>query len=160
MDNSANARVPKIIIIYELLLGLFESVIGAGLFFFGKDLLNFYNQLAVTELLEDPHDLFVNLTEGLIPKLFEHHIYIAILLLAFGVVKITSGMGLLYKREWGKHLLIGLLVILIPVDSYDLIKQVSLFKIAYLLIDVVIALYLIDFKPKQYIGELRDFLKN
>jgi uncharacterized membrane protein (DUF2068 family) len=158
--SKSEVDVPKVIIVYELLFGLFELVSSLGIFLFGNRLLDTYNYLVSKELVEDPNDLTVRLTEKIIPNLFGHHIYIAFLLLAFGLIKITSGIGLIYKKVWAEHLLVIFLVILIPFELVALLRRFSIADLAYLLVDIAIVLYLIKFKPLEYYKRLVSDLKS
>lgn len=148
-------KVSNLIIIYELILGVVEITTASALIIFGKRLLETYENLKDAELLENPNDLIVKVTEGIIPNLFQHHIYIALLLLAFGGVKIASGIGLIYKKIWAEHLLIGLLLLLIPIDLASMLFHFSIEKLLYILINTLIVLYLIEFKPIEYYNRVR-----
>lgn len=157
--SKAEANVPKIIIAYELVFGFFELLSSLGIFILGNRLLDIYNFFVNRELLQDPNDLTIRLTEKVIPNLFNHHIYIALLLLTFGVIKITSGIGLIYKKLWAEHLLIIFLIILIPFEFVALLRHLSVADLIYLAVDVTIVAYLIQFRPVQYYQKLVRDLK-
>jgi|SRR5581483_9585828 len=152
-------NVPKTIIVYELLLGLFEFISGFGILFFGKSLFGIYEQMKNAELLEDSNDLFVKIFEKFIPNIFQHRYYLAFFLLSMGAVKIASGIGLIYKKEWAEHLLIIFLTVLIPFDLVGEAIHFSLFKTIYLAINIFIVLYLINFKPIEYQQKLKNYLE-
>lgn len=151
-------KVPKIIIAYELILGLFELISGLGILLFGNKLLDIYNHIRNTELIQDPNDLMVKLTEKLVPNLVSHHISVALLLTAFGVIKISSGIGLIYRKVWAEHLLIVFLIILIPFEIVGLLRHFSLADLGYLVVDVAIVTYLVHFKPVDYLHRLKGDL--
>lgn len=157
-NSKPEAKVPKVIIFYELLFGFFELISFLGIVLLGKRLLDIYNYLVNIELIEDPNDLTVRITEKIIPNLFDHRVYIALLLLAFGVIKITSGVGLLYKKVWAEYLLVIFLVMLIPFEGIALIKHFSIADLIYLAGDIVIVAYLVKFRPIEYFQKLvKDF---
>lgn len=158
MQKDLNHQTSNLIIIYELILGTFEVVFGVGLLFLWNTLLSLYYQMSSGELLEDSNDLIVRSIEQVLPHLFAHRYYIALLLVALGVVKISSGIGMYYKKEWANHLLVALLVVLIPFDISEMIIHFSVFDLGYLLIDILIVLYLIHFNPRQYLIEVKHYL--
>src|SRR5258706_10408205 len=121
-------KVPKTIIAYELFLGFFELISGLGIFFFGKSLLGIYEHMRNAELFEDSNVLFIKISEKLVPNLFQHRYIIAFFLVTLGVIKMVSGIGLIYNKEWAEHLLIIFLTLLIPVDIYGVLVHFSLFK--------------------------------
>lgn len=152
-------KVPKTIIAYELLFGIFEFISGFGILLFGKSIFGVYEHMKNAELLEDSNDLFVKITEKFIPNLFQHRYYVALFLLSMGVVKIVSGIGLIYKKEWAEHLLIIFLTILVPFDLIGEVNHFSIFKSVYLAINIFIVLYLVHFKPLEYQKKLRSYIE-
>ena len=150
----------RLIIIYELVFGSFEAISGFGILFFGQKLLGIYTGLRTSELIQDPDDLTVRLAEKILPNLFTHRIYIALLLILFGAVKLTSGVGLIYKKAWAEHLLVIFLVVLIPFEAGVIIRHFSIMDVIYLMIDIVIVLYLIKLKPREYFSRLAKDIRS
>ncbi len=148
------------IIIYKLFLGIVELILGLGIILFQKNFLSIYDSFKSQELLEDPHDLLVKAAEYIIPFILEHHIYIIIILMLLGIVKIIGSIGLLYRQHWGLDLLVVLTFLLLPFQSYSLIIHPSSYKIIYFSINALIALYLVEFKPKNYFTGLKTRIKS
>lgn len=142
------------IIFYKFLLGLIETLFGISIFIFGKYIAHIYLYYAAQELSEDPHDILVHLTEGIIPQLFSHNWYIVFYLLLLGGAKMAGAIGLLYKKNWGVDLLVGLTTILLPFQLYNLVVHPSFLDFMYIVVGLFIALYLIEFKPKAWISRM------
>jgi uncharacterized membrane protein len=138
------------IIIYKLLFGLVEFLLGAGITLFGKMALLWYQTSTAQELSEDPHDLVVHLTQGFVPGLLSHNTFLALYLIILGGAKIAGAVGLIYKKNWGVDLLIGLTVVMFPFQFVQLILHPSLADFLYILIGILIALYLVNFKPNEW----------
>ncbi len=155
-----NGEISNLIIAYEFALGLIEVVIGFGVAIFGNRVIQAYQSLRDTDILGEQHDLLVDALQKIVPYVSAHKFYIIVLLSALGLVKIISSIGLWMGKEWGKHLLIGLLVVLIPFDLAGIIIHMTLLDLAYLIIDVLIILYMTGFKPHHYFLEIKNFLNN
>jgi len=138
------------IIIYKLIFGLVEFVLGIGIIAFGKAALLWYRASAARELAEDPHDLVVHLTRGFVPGLLSHNTFLALYLIILGGAKIAGAIGLIYRKNWGVDLLIGLTIIMFPFQFIQLILHPSLPDFLYILIGILIALYLVNFKPNEW----------
>ncbi len=153
-------HVSKVIIIYKFVLGLFEVILGLGIFFGGRQILDLYENFKSQELLEDPHDLFLTVVEKLIPFILHHQTFITFGLIALGVVKIIGCIGLWQKKHWGLDLLVGLTIVFLPFELYQLFPKPTLLKLSYFLINVLIALYLVEFKPKDYFTKFKKRVKS
>ena len=138
------------IIIYKFILGVLEFLLGIGIIIFGKQVVTIYENFKAQELLEDPHDLLIMLVEKISPILSKNHGYIILLLLFLGVVKIIGSVGLMYRKHWGLDLLVILTMAILPFQFYNLVVSFSFGKLVYFIIDVLIALYLVEFQPKEY----------
>jgi uncharacterized membrane protein len=138
------------IIAYKLLFGLVEFLLGAGITFFGRAALLWYNIYATQELSEDPHDLLVRLTEGVVPGVLTHHTFLALYLIALGGAKIAGAIGLIYKQNWGVDLLVGLTVLMFPFQFVQLLRHPSLPDFFYIFIGLFIAMYLVNFRPHEW----------
>ncbi len=148
-------HVSKYIIIYKFIAGLIELILGLGIIFGGKQIFNIYQNFKQGELLENPHDLLIFVLEKIIPYVFEHQVYIILLLLALGLVKILGAIGLVYKKHWGLDLLVGLTLILLPIDGFSLLTHPSWAKLIYLSINICISLFLVNFNPKDYFTDFK-----
>lgn len=152
-------HVSRYIIVYKFILGLFEVILGVGIIIYGKKIYELYLNFRNNELLEDPHDLLAQATEKFIPFLLAHQGYIVFILLLLGLTKMIGSVGLWYKKHWGLDILIVVTVALLPFEIYALIFNPSLTKTAYFIINLFIALYLVNFKPKDYFSGLKKRIK-
>ncbi len=153
-DLEKEFHVSTYIIIYKLVTGAIELLIGISIFFLGNNIVAFYQHFKTREILEDPHDLVVNLTERILPYFLTHRGYVILILVALGIVKIVGAIGLYHRKNWGLDLLIAVVVILLPFDIWDLVTHPTFLRTTYLAINVFIALYLVNFKPKEYMIKL------
>ncbi len=159
MKKSTASRVSKTIIFYKLITGIIEFILGLGILFFGRNIAKMYTHYKVRELLEDPHDLLITTIEKIIPILIHYRTYFMIFLIVFGTVKIIGAIGLLYNKEWGLDLLILFFFLMLPFDIYTLFSHPTFLKTLYFLINALIALYLVEFRPHTYFWKYIKYLK-
>ncbi len=158
-DLEEEYHISQAIIIYKFVLGILELLLGVGIFIFGKNILDIYENFKSQEFLEDPHDLILLISDKLLPFILKHQGYIILFLTLFGLVKIFGSIGLWYRKHWGLDLLVGLTIILLPFELYQLFFHPTLLKLGYFLINIFIALYLVEFKPKNYFSKLKKRVK-
>ena len=154
MNQKEEYHVSWFIIVYKFTLGLIELISGLGIALLGKQILADYMWQISQELSEDPHDFLANLSMGIVPNIFTHNAFIVLSLIVLGLTKIAGAIGLVYKQNWGIDLLVGLTIIMFPFQLTNLIANRSFFDFLYLLVGIVIALYLIRFKPKAWISRV------
>lgn len=147
-------EVSRLIILYKLVSGFLEIMLGSALLLFGRQLYRFYQNFQLEELFEDPHSLIVVFLRRMVPYIFEHRINIILILFLLGFVKMAGAIGLYYRKHWGLDLLVGLTILLLPFDGYSLVTTPTLTQLGYFLINLLIAFYLVNFKPHEY---FRDF---
>ncbi|MBI3559803.1 DUF2127 domain-containing protein [Candidatus Gottesmanbacteria bacterium] len=147
------------IIAYKLLFGLAEFLLGAGITFFGRAVFHWYRIYAAQELSEDPHDLLVRLTEGIIPNVLAHHAFFALYLTLLGSIKIAGAIGLIYKQNWGVDLLVGLTLLMLPFQLFQLARNPSITVFLYILIGLLIAMYLVNFRPHEWAARMATKVK-
>ena len=147
------------IIVYKLTFGLIEFLLGLGLVLAKSVVLPWYRNLASQELLEDPHDVLIRFTQQVVPFILTHRGFLVFYLLLLGLAKIAGAIGLMYKKNWGVDLLVGLTVVLMPFQVYQLIRRFSLAEFTYLVVGLLIVLYLVNFKPKKYAKSLMDKIR-
>ncbi|MBI3366145.1 DUF2127 domain-containing protein [Candidatus Roizmanbacteria bacterium] len=122
-------------------------------------MVRFYNQYRFKELLEDPHDLLINITDKIVAPLILHHrIYLMIFLIVLGLTKIIAAIGLLYEKKWALDLVIGLFIILLPFDIFTLFSHITFLKLLYFLINLLIVFYLMEFKPQKHLQRLKKYV--
>ncbi len=152
----AEYHVSWAIVAYKFLLGLFELVSGAVLFFWGGSAYRLYQVSITRELSEDPHDFLASLTERVVPSLFAHHTYLAVYLVVLGAAKLAGAIGLVFQQNWGVDLLVGLTVVMFPFQLVSLILHPAIMDFVYLVVGLLIALYLINFKPGAWVSKMLD----
>ncbi len=142
------------IIVYKFLLGFFESGAGLTIAIFGARIFQFYQASLFKELSEDPHDTLALLSESVVPNVLTHNTYVVIYLLVLGLAKMIGAVGLIYKQDWGVDLLVILTILMAPFQVVSLILHPHIFDLLYLVVGLLIALYLIEFKPKAWVSRM------
>lgn len=142
------------IIIYKFLLGVIEFSLGVIVTVFGTEIYHSVQNSLLRELSEDPHDLLARIAESIVPNVLTHNTVVVITLLVLGVAKMAGAIGLMYKQNWGVDLLVGLTIIMAPFQIVSLILHPRIFDTLYLLVGFVIALYLVEFRPKAWISRV------
>jgi uncharacterized membrane protein len=142
------------IVIYKFLLGVVELLTGLALLFFGPNIYRVIQASLLMELSEDPHDLLARLGQALAPDLLTRNNYIILSLLLLGVAKMSGAVGLVYKQNWGVDLLVGLTLIMAPFQIVSLVFHPHIFDLLYFVVGLLIALYLIEFKPGGWISRV------
>ncbi len=150
----AQYHVSIYIIIYKFALGIIEFTLGLVVAVFGAEIYHSVQNTLLRELSEDPHDLLARIAESIIPSVLTHNTVIVLSLLVLGVAKMAGAAGLIYKQNWGVDLLVGLTIIMAPFQIVSLITHPRLFDTVYLLVGFIIALYLIEWKPKAWISRV------
>jgi uncharacterized membrane protein (DUF2068 family) len=159
MKKSTKDNISKTVVYYKLITGIIELILGLGILFLGKNISRIYASYKLKELLEDPHDLLINIVGEITPILRHYHTYLMVFLIVFGVVKIIGAIGLLYDKEWGLDLLIMFFFLMLPFDIYTLLSHITFLKTLYFLINTLIAFYLVEFRPHTYFWKYINILK-
>ncbi|MCL5675544.1 MAG: DUF2127 domain-containing protein [Patescibacteria group bacterium] len=140
------------IIAYKLLVGVLEFGAGVSIAVFGNQLVSLYGRLIAGELTEEPHDLFITISERIVPNLFTHNTVLLIYLILLGSVKIAGAIGLIYRKNWGVDLLVGLSIVLLPFQLVSFVTHPNIMDAIYILVGVFIVFYLTEFSPKAWIS--------
>lgn len=150
----AEFHVSIYIVIYKFLLGIIELSMGIVVAAFGAEIYQSVQSSLLRELSEDPHDLLARIAEAVVPNVLTHNTFVMLSLIVLGLAKVAGAIGLIYKRNWGVDLLVGLTMIMAPFQIVSLILHPRVFDTLYLLVGFVIALYLIEFRPKAWISRI------
>jgi uncharacterized membrane protein len=150
----AEYHVSWAIIAYKLILGVIEFISGMGLIFWSENAFRLYQTVVSQELSEDPHDFLAHLTERVVPSLFTQHTTLAAYLIVLGAAKLAGAIGLIYRKNWGVDLLVGLTVVMFPFQVVNIILHPAVLDFIYLVVGILIALYLINFKPRAWISKM------
>lgn len=143
-------RASWLIIVFKYVSGLIEIILGLGIVFLGDEMISLYEMMKVKELLEDPHDLVIRMIEAVLPYFLKHREYVVIFLLVLGTTKIIGAIGLTYRKEWGRDMLIVLGIILLPFELVEFFRHPTVLRATYALVNLVIVLYLMNFHPRDY----------
>jgi uncharacterized membrane protein (DUF2068 family) len=154
MEQKETLHVSRYIIIYKITAGLLEFLSGLGIALFGRQLFVQIMLRLSLELTEDPHDFLANLSYKIIPNYFVHNTIIVTSLILIGMAKIIGAIGLMNKQNWGVDLLVGLTVVMLPFQIIHIIAQPTFFNFFFMLTGMMIALYLMRFKPKAWISRV------
>ena len=150
-------RVSIYVLIYEFILGLFELAAGLTIALFGSRIYAVYQTSLIRELSEDPNDLLAHLSETFVPGLLTHNALVILYLIIFGLAKIAGAIGLIYKQNWGVDLLVGLIIVMAPFQLYEFITRPNFLGLLYLIGSLLIALYLVEFRPGAWISRMLRF---
>lgn len=153
-------HVSRYIIIYKFILGVIELILGLILLIFGNKIFNLYYNFRDEDLLENSQDTLADLAGKLLPYILEYKSFIIIVLILIGLAKIIGSVGLYYKKHWGLDILIVLTFLFLPFDLIELFKHVTLVKFIYLILNIFIALYLVNFQPHTYFNNLKKRMKH
>ncbi len=153
-------HISRYIIAYKFILGLFEVILGLGIIVYGKKIYTLYINFRNSEVLEDPHDLLARTLERIVPYLLAHQGYVIFILLLLGVTKIVGCIGLWQRKHWGLDILIVITIGLLPFEISALVLHPNLTKISFFIINLFIALYLVNFNPKGYFTNLKQRIKS
>ncbi len=150
-------HVSTYIIVYKFILGIFELAAGIAIALFGSKMYQLFQTSVIKELAEDPHDLLARISENVIPGVFAHHTYLVVSLIVLGLAKVVGAMGLVYKQNWGVDLLVALTMIMAPFQIINLARHPNFLDFLYLIVGLLIALYLVEFRPRAWISRIFRF---
>ena len=64
-------------------------------------------------------------------------------------------IGLWYRKHWGLDILMVVTILLLPFELFSIAEHPSLTKASFFIINMFIALYLVDFNPKGYFTKFK-----
>lgn len=158
--ENSQLRISKFIILYKFILGLIETILGLGIIIFGKEIYELYINFRNSDLFEDPHDFLAQATEKIIPYLLAHQGYVVLILLLLGITKIAGATGLWFHKHWGLDILIVVTILLLPFELLNLAASPNFSKILFFIINLFIALYLVNFNPHGYFKHLKQRIES
>jgi uncharacterized membrane protein len=144
-------EISPLVIGYKFALGIIELVLGLGIGFFGEEVLDAFNGLQGASFFDDPNDLLANILQGILPYITVHKVAVSVILILLGLVKIISCIAIWYGKEWGVHLLLLLMLVLLPFDLYGLIRNLSIGSVVLNVINIWIIYSITDNHPIKYI---------
>jgi len=159
MKHPIKKHVFPAVIYYKFITGVIEFIFGISFLFFGKALSRFYVNYRLKELVDDPHDILVAIIQKIIPVLIHYHTYLMITFIVFGLIKTIGAIALFYDKDWGLDLLIIFFFIMLPFDIYTLLSHPTFLKSLYFLVNALITLYLVEFKPHKHLLKYIRFIQ-
>lgn len=152
-------HVSVYIIVYKFMLGFFESAAGLAIALFGSRLYGLIQTSLLKELSEDPHDLLARISENIVPHVLTHNTYIVLYLMILGIAKMLGAIGLIYRKNWGVDLLVGLTILMAPFQIVNMVLHPNVFDMIYFSVGILIALYLVEFRPGAWVSRVIRFVR-
>ena len=82
---------------------------------------------------------------------FSHTTLLAVGAIVYALLEGTEGVGLAMRRRWAEYLTVIATGILIPYEAYEVIHQITLFKVGALLLNVAVVGYL-AYRKRLFVG--------
>jgi len=99
------------------------------------------------------------MTRNAIPNVLTHHTFLVIYLILLGSAKIAGAIGLIYKKNWGVDLLVGLTLLMLPFQLFRLFLYPSIADFIYISVGLFVSMYLINFKPHAWARRVTNTAK-
>jgi uncharacterized membrane protein len=121
-------------------IGIWETISGFLILFISKAEFNsLFSSLARNELLEDPHDFFINfIAQNLQTLSLDTKIFIAIFILIHGILDIFLVVQLYRNKIWAYLLAIAVMLIFIGYQIYRIVLYHSLILIVITIFDLLL----------------------
>ncbi len=133
-----------------LLIGIFKLVKGLALLFVGlgaqhllhRDIAHTVNHW-VQMLRVDPDNHYVHLAINRVTNISPKQLReFSVGTFVYAALLLTEGVGLLRRKRWAEYFTVITTGLLIPIEIYELVKHVTLAKVAILLINILVVVYL------------------
>jgi uncharacterized membrane protein (DUF2068 family) len=145
----------KVIIVERIVKAIVLIALAIGLLFVGRNgLLTQWAEYAQGQLnLDADNTLIEQLFFRLLAYVgnFGHLTALAIGAMAYAMLEGTEGVGLALRRRWAEYLTVIATGFLIPYEAYEVIRNVTLFKVGALLLNVAVVGYL-AYRKRLFIG--------
>ncbi len=140
--------------IFKLSKAIFFTAVGAG----ALDLVNKNIGDVVMRVIDalriDPERRFVGILMEHVGLIQPHDLRRAgILSFLYAMVCVVEGTGLMLEKRWAEYFTVILTASALPWESYELIEKFSPYKVALLVINLVVLLYLLWILKKRREGE-------
>jgi uncharacterized membrane protein len=152
--KAVERRISMYVPVYKFLTGFAEFSVAITIAFLGQRLFQAYHVRLLEELSEDPHDLLARLSEQVVPHVLNHNTYVVVYLLALGLAKMAGAIGLVYNKNWGVDLLVILTLLMAPFQVMSFVLNPNLFDLLYLIAGLLIAFYLVEFRPGAWVSRM------
>jgi hypothetical protein len=126
------------VIAYKALLGAGEILVGVVLALPWVDVHRLFTRLSAEELREDPSDRLVALMSRSLPGLLAHRGLVAAMLIVLGVAKLAAARAMWRGREWGRFLLLAVVLIALPLDVRAALIDPTLLHVGFALCNLAV----------------------
>jgi uncharacterized membrane protein (DUF2068 family) len=93
----------------------------------------------------DPDNHYIHAAVAKLSGLDERHLEaIGAGVVLYGLLYVAQGVGLLLQRRWGEYLVVVTTGFLIPLEVYEVVRRFGPVRVAVLLLNAGIVLYLVD----------------
>jgi uncharacterized membrane protein (DUF2068 family) len=129
---------------FKLLKGLLLLAVAIGaLTMLNEDVARRAEQW-IAALRVDPHNHFIHALLMKLTRLDNHKLEaISAGTFIYSALLLTEGVGLFLRKRWAEYLTIFVTALLVPLEIYELSKELSLTRIAVLVINVAVVVYLV-----------------
>jgi uncharacterized membrane protein (DUF2068 family) len=140
--------------LFKLSKAIFFTAVGAG----ALDLVNKNISDVVMRVIDalriDPERRFVAILMEHVGLIQPHDLRRAgILSFLYAMVCVVEGTGLMLEKRWAEYFTVVLTASGLPWESYELVEKYSSYKVALLVINVAVLLYLLWILKKRREGE-------
>lgn len=98
----------------------------------------------VDKLPVDPEGHFVGMLMDKADLIGGHQLrQFSMFTLAYSVLCLIEGTGLMLEKVWAEYFTVTLTVLALPWESYELVRRFTWFKVALLLLNLVVLIYLL-----------------
>lgn len=111
---------------YKALLGVGEVSLGVAM----VTRPHLFERIAAPETRNDPGDSPIAILSRHLPVLLQHRVIVASALIALGVAKLVAAAAMWYGRDWGRLLLLAILLVLLPFDLVAAVHDPSVARLA------------------------------
>lgn len=143
-------HVSWFIIAFKLIAGALELAFGIAIMLLGRPAFVVYRDFLQEELVGEAHGTIARITERALPYIFANHTSLSFYLCLLGLAKVIGALALIRGKDWGADLLILLTIILFPFQVIQFVMKPSFLELGYIVVGILIALYLVNFKPKEW----------
>jgi uncharacterized membrane protein (DUF2068 family) len=148
----------KLIGIYKLVTAALSLALGLGLFRLFRSEVRTTLEPIVRGLRLDPENEFIH---ALISRLAgldrKHLLWIEVGTIVYAILHVIEGIGILLGKRWGGALIILATSSLIPIECLEIFRHRSFLRIAALVLNVGIVVYLVKNRTRLH-GRVRPIL--
>jgi uncharacterized membrane protein (DUF2068 family) len=136
--------------IFKYSKAVFFTAVGAGaLHLVHKDVGNVLMRV-IEAMRIDPESRFVGLLMGKVDLINVHDLQRAgTLSILYAAVCLVEGTGLVLEKRWAEYFTVILTAMGLPWESYELLEHFSAYKVALVVVNLVVLLYLVWILKKK-----------